>query len=176
MSFYKTKINESNIGLCWKFKVDETKCDNPKHYEDYLIMQSLLDQKQGFGTTYLYIKRDDETGEEMIMGYITLRTSSLVKDMGDSKKYGYPALEIAELAVDKNYIGRHVGTDMVMDTINIANDLNDIVSVKYVVLCSDKKAELFYKKMEFLNMLDEVEEIPREHCNINCIPMYIKLR
>ena len=96
--------------------------------------------------------------------------------MGESQKFGYPALEIAELAVDKRYIGRHVGTDMVLDAINTANELNDIISIKYVVWCADSQAEEFYKKLEFVKMRDIWEEVPREHSNVTCVPMYIRLR
>ena len=176
MSLYKTKLNQSNSIMGWSFNVDDSRCQNPDHYNNYLRLQALTDQNDGLGETYLYIEQDDDTKEENIMGYITLRASSFIKDMGESKKFGYPALEIAELAVDKRYSGRHVGTDMVLDAINIANELNDIISIKYVVLCADPQAEEFYKKLEFVKMRDIWEEVPREHSNITCVPMYIKLR
>ena len=176
MSFYKAKIDSENVKMSWNFYVDETKCENPSHYQDYIRFQALQDEADGFGVTYLYIEHNDETGAEKIMGYITLRTTSFIKDMGESKKFGYPALEISELAVDKNYAGNHIGTDMVMDAINMANAINDIASIKYVVLCSDPMAEAFYEKLEFVKMCDTLEEIPRERANIECVPMYIKLR
>lgn len=176
MSFYKTKVSKDKMELIMKFKVDETKCDNPEHYESYLMYNALNDINQGFSTTYLYIEENEQTEEKNIMGYITLRMSSFIKDMGESRKYGYPALEIAELAVDKNYTGRGIGTDMVMDTITIANELNEIISVKYIVLCADPRVQGFYEKLEFQKMYDRIEDIPREHFNLSAIPMYIKLR
>ncbi len=176
MSFYKTKVDVSNSKMGWNFRVDDSRCQNPEHYYNYLTLQALTDQNDGLGETYLYIEHDDDTEAENIMGYITLRASSFIKDMGETKKFGYPALEIAELAVDKRYVGQHVGTDMVLDAINIANELNDIISIKYVVLCADPQAEGFYKKLEFVKMQDVWEEVPREHSNITCVPMYLKLR
>lgn len=178
MSYYKTKIDKDNTALTWQFNVNPKSCDYPQHYEDYLKYNALSDVNDGLGVTYLYIDHNDENGEEHIMGYITLRTTAYIKDVGESKKFGFPALEIAELAVDKKYEGKHIGTDMVMDAINIANDINDIVSIKYIVLCADPRAEGFYKKapLEFNNMYDGLEDIPREHFNMTCVPMYIKLR
>lgn len=98
--------------LIGKFYVNDEKCKNPKHYNDYIRYSALQDLRDGLGVTYLYIDSNEETKEELIMGYISLRTSSLVKDMGEQKKFGYPALE----------------------------------------------------------------EIPREHSNMDCIPMYLKYK
>ena len=176
MSFYKTKVNSENVVMTWKFYVNEDKCKNPSHYNDYIRYQALTDQNEGLGVTYLYIERNDETDEERIMGYISLRASSFIKEMGEAKKFGYPALEIAELAVDKNYAKKHIGTDMVIDAINIANEINEVASIKYVVLCADPAAEQFYEKLEFVKMRNALEEVPREHANIDCVPMYLKLR
>lgn len=175
MSFYKTKISEGNCSLVKDFSVDDEKCKNPEHYNIYLGQNALLDMKQGLGVTYLYIYHDDETKKDQIMGYISLRMSSLIKDMGETKKFGYPALEISELAVDKRYKRQHIGTDMVLDAINIANELNDISSVKYLILCADPEAESFYKNIG-LEKIRNIEEIPREHGNVECTPMYLKLR
>lgn len=178
MSCYKAKINKENSSLVWQFFVNPKSCNNPKHYEDYLRYNALSDINDGLGVTYLYIDHNDESNEDHIMGYITLRTTAYIKDVGESKKFGFPALEISELAVDKRYEGNHIGTDMVMDAINIANDMNDTVSVKYIVLCADPRAESFYKHepLEFCKMYDGLEDIPREHFNMECVPMYIKLR
>ena len=65
---------------------------------------------------------------------------------------------------------------MVIDAINIANEMNEVASIKYVVLCADPTAEQFYANLEFTKMRNILEEIPREHANIDCIPMYLKLR
>ena len=178
MSRYKTQINSENYPLTLQFKVNPKSCDNPQHYADYLRYNALNDVKDGLGITYLYIDHDDVNDEEFIMGYMTLRTTAYIKDVGESKRLGFPALEIAELAVDERYEGRHLGTDMVMDAINIANEINDMASIKYVVLCADPRAEGFYKKkpLEFRNMYEGMEDVPREHFNMTCVPMYIKLR
>ena len=160
----------------WSIFVNDENCKNTKHYNDYIRYQALTDLNDGLGVTYLYVEHDEDTKEENIMGYITLRASSFIKDMGEAKKFGYPALEIAELAVDKRYSGQNVGKEMVMDAINIANELNETMSIKYIVLCADSTAEGFYKKLEFVNMCETYEEVPREHSNMRCVPMYLRLR
>lgn len=178
MNMYKTKVNKENIKLAWGFEVASESCKNPLHYSDYLRMNALPDLEAGLGVTYFFVDCDVEAKFEKLMGYMTLRVTSLIKESGENKRYGYPALEIAKLAVDKNYIGNSLGTDMVMDAINTANELNEIISIKYVVLCADPTAVAFYKKkpLEFKNMYDDIEDIPREHCNLECVPRYIKLR
>lgn len=145
VSRVKEIISEANYGLCYSFFANPDKCSNPQFFEDYLKFNSLNDLKSGQGTTYLYID-DIKPGERKIMGYITLRSSSFIKDLGESKKFGFAALEIAELAVSKDYSGQGIGTDMVLDAINIANEINELASIKYIVLCAEKQPSHFTKE------------------------------
>lgn len=66
---------------------------------------------------------------------------------------------------------------MVIDAIGIAAELNMIASIKYIVLCADKTAVSFYSRspLSFQSM-SSLDEIPREHYNLNGVPMFIKLR
>lgn len=177
MAYYQDIFSDEYMDLTQKFKVNPESCDNPHHYENYIQQTALLDSYQGMGTTHIFIDENDETHEKNIMGYITLRASSLIKEMGESSKFGHPALEIAELAVDKRYERQHVGTDMVKFAVSIAEELNNsLISVKYIVLCADPKAVAFYsgKALNF-SSLRTMEDIPREHSNMQCVPMYLKI-
>ena len=178
-SFSKEKLSIDTLSLCHEFRVDPKTCDKPWYYESYLTQTAPRDMEDGLGVTYLYIDTDNETGERRVMGFFTLRFSSLIKDMGERRKYGYPALEISELAVSEQYLGTGVGTDMVMDAINMASELNEYASIKYVVLCADPNAEGFYTRstLNFKKLdVDFGDDIPREYGNIDCIPLYLKLR
>lgn len=178
MSFSSEKISIENADLCQHFSVNSTICENPDHYNNYLKQNALMDYKQGLGVTYLYIDTDDITQERKLMGYITLRSSSLIKDMGERKKFGYPAIEISELAVSEKYSLKGMGTEMVADAILIAEKLNKDISIKYVVLCADPSAETFYSRspLNFMKMHEHIDDIPRAYANMNCTPMYLKLR
>jgi ribosomal protein S18 acetylase RimI-like enzyme len=184
MSFYKKKLDVSSAELIQHFSVfvhkdKEWQCKNPEHYNSFIKYQAMADEEQGLGVTYLYIYQDDDTRVEKLAGYITIRMSCLIKDDLDSKhKHGFPALEIAELAVDEEFAGQGVGQDMVMDAINMANEINEMSSIKYIVLCADPSAVSFYKQspLNFFNINDSYESIPREYANQDCIPMCLKLR
>lgn len=158
-------------GLAAQFSVNPDKCDNPGHYEDYLKYNALDDLRNGMGVTHVFLDED----ENLIAGYICLRASSLIADMGEKHKFGYPAMEIAELAVDKRYEGTGLGRDMVEYAIDLAQGLNaNTMSCQYMLVCADPKAVDFYKHLKFSD-IRILQSIPREHWNLNCSPMLMRL-
>lgn len=158
------------------FKVNPKHCDNPGHYESFIRQDCFTDHKQGMGVTHVFVDEDEETGEKLIAGYITLRCSSLIMESGENYKLGYPALEIAELAVDQNYERIGLGTDMVKFAINEAIELNtSIIGIQYVILCADIAAIDFYNKKLGFTSIGQYKEIPREHRNSTCEPMMLKI-
>ena len=175
MSIYQDLMTSQYAKIAKKFKVNPEHCANPKHYEDYIAQDCFADYVQGMGVTHAFISEDDETGEKVIAGYITLRASSLTMDMDDYKA-GYPSLEISELAVDRNFEGAGLGKDMVKTAIAEALSLNDkTIGFKYVVLCADPAAVGFYEKLKFIK-IPYYQEIPRESRNKNCVPMMLKIK
>jgi ribosomal protein S18 acetylase RimI-like enzyme len=128
------------------------------------------------GTTYIFVNEKDGTKD--IMGFITLRASSLILDIGETNKMGYPALEISELAVDERYEKNGVGSDLVKFAINLSYDLNKQIGIQYVVLCADPMAVGFYENPEL--KFEKIpthcgKSLPRENWNKNCTPMIKKL-
>lgn len=175
MSIYRDLMTKQYIEIARKFKVNPEHCNNPEHYETYITQGCFADYSQGMGVTHAFISENDETGEKIIAGYITLRASSLTMDM-DEYKAGYPALEISELAVDRNFEGSGIGTDMVKTAIAEAMDLNDTtIGFRFVVLCADPAAVGFYGKLGFAK-ISSYQEIPREHRNKDCVPMMLKIK
>jgi len=173
MSFSIQKLDVSNYCFVNKFKVNSESCENPKHYEDYLKQNAITDFKQGIGTTHVFI----DEAQQNIMGYFTLKSSSLVKNMGEEHNFGYPAIEIAELAVHKDYERKGIGTDMLDFVFSKINEIKEIMAVQYVLLCADPKAEEFYSKSKFkFQRVRDFEQIPREHWNLRCVPMFVKLK
>jgi len=175
MPIYRELMTAQHAGIARSFKVNPEHCDNPEHYETYITQDCFADYIQGMGVTHAFVSENEETGDKVIAGYITLRASSLTMDMDDYKA-GYPALEISELAVDSNFEGSGLGTDMVKTAIAEAMDLNDtIIGFRYVVLCADSAAVGFYSKLGFTK-IPSYQEIPREHRNKNCVPMMLKIK
>lgn len=163
------------IDIVQNFEVNPDSCDNPGHYESYIKHSAILDYKQGLGTTHLFIQESDDN-TKILMGYLTLRASSLIKEMGEASKFGFPALEIAELAVSKDFERKGIGTDMVKYAISKAIELcENEISVKYVVLCADPRAIDFYKKIGF-SPISSTNDIPREHANLKCFPMCLSIK
>lgn len=176
MSIYQDLMSNKYAAMAWNFKVNPKKCENPSHYENFIRMDCYSEQKQGMGVTHVFVD-EQEDGEKKIAGYITLRCSSLIMDIGEKYKLGFPALEIAELAVDQDYEGQGLGTDMVKFAINEAVELNEHkIGIQYVILCADVAAVGFYsnKDLQF-SPIRQMQEIPREHRNSKCEPMMLKI-
>lgn len=174
MSFFRCIMDAKHYEAATRFKVNPESCGNPEHYEEYIMYNALSDNKLGMGTTYIFCDGDIDSDYE-IMGYVTVKASSFVKNYGDDI-LGFPAIEIAELAVAKKYERRGVGRDMVDFVISMARDLNDqYLGVQYLLLCADPKSVGFYKKSNLTEISSTYEVIPRESWNTNCVPMYIKL-
>lgn len=173
MSIYQEVMSAEHVGKAWSFFVNPEHCANPSHYENFIRFDWSTDHKQGMGVTHVFI--DEE--KDLIAGYVTLRASSLIMDSGEGYKLGYPALEIAELAVDKRYEGIGLGTDMVKFSISEAVELNaERVGFQYVILCADNAAVKFYSNSRLkFKSIRQFQEIPREHRNSECEPMMLKI-
>ncbi len=163
------QIEGSHSSKCWAFNVNPHKCHNPNYFENYLKFNALNDVTDGMGTTYLFLKDDN------LRGYVTLRASSLIKKI-EGVNYGYPAIEISVLAVDKQHEGNGVGTDMLDFVFVITQEIKASIGIQYVLLCAEPMAVEFYKKSKFnFQELRDIEDIPREYENVNSIAMYVKL-
>ena len=176
---FKT-MHRDYAGLAWNFHVSPDSCDNPQHYEYYLRFNAISEQANGRGVTHLLIDTGTDNSTILptsrIAGFITLRATSLIETC-DGKSYVKPSLEIAELAVDKDYERQGYGVQLVNIAILMAELLNtDSLGIQNVVLCADPKAVGFYenKKVGF-GKVEDYYDMPRDGWNDNCIPMYIKL-
>ena len=162
--------NSDIYGLAYDFEVNPSSCGNPEHFKEYLLYSALCDNTECLATTHVFI--DDDANR--IMGYVTLKASSLFYQ-SDGKYFGYPALEVVNLAVHKDYERRLIGTSLISYVMAEAYDLNKTcLGVQYIVLSADALAEGFYTKMEFGRFL-EYWNIPIKNEAKNCVPMFLKL-
>lgn len=160
----------NHVGLAWEFQVNPDSCDNPGHYEQYIRLIALTDKPSGKGTTHVFLQDDPRK----IMGYITLRATSYLEEI-DGVIHGSPALEIAELAVDKKYERNGVGRILVGHAITTALELNETdIGIRYILLCADKRAVSFYEHLDFCK-ISEFNKVPSEGWNDECIPMCMRL-
>ena len=175
MSYLVTTVKVEHSPIIRSFKVNPESCENPTHYEEYLIYNALNDIDDGKGLTYLFLDENDDNHEQRIMGFVTLKASSLIKE-GELKKLGEPALEISELAVDVNYERQGIGSKIIAYVIDIAKELNKTqLGIRYLLLCADRSAVGFYEKVGFKKQ-NSCYEIPRENWNQKCVPMGMKLK
>ena len=175
MAFIPDMMSEKYAGLAWKFHVSPDSCDNPAHYENYIRLCAIGQQISGMGVTHLMLDVDEKGNVLAIAGYITLRATSLIDANEDGKKMVNPSLEIAELAVDKEYERKGIGTQLVKLAIAVADELRrEYLGIKNIVLCADPKAVGFYKKRKF-DMIEDWYEALHDGWNDHCEAMYISL-
>lgn len=111
------------------------------------------------------------------MGFVSLRATSFIEDSfsedGSKIILGIPSLEIFELAVDKDYEGRGVGTDLIGIAFEKATKLRKDIGIQRVVLCAAKESVGFYeRKPHQFNKLEDYYCIPRDNTNQFCVSMF----
>ena len=171
------RLTQDYMQLAWEFCVNPESCENPKHYESYLQLDALSDANSGRGTTHLLLEVDDTNKPKAIMGFMTLRATSLTKEDERGEICGSAALEITELSVDEKYERNGVGSKLIGLATLLAEEVNrDHMGIEYIVLCADHRAVDFYRKTNpsFVRLADYYT-VPREGWNENCIPMGIRL-
>jgi ribosomal protein S18 acetylase RimI-like enzyme len=125
----------------------------------------------GKGRTFVIVREDEP---KCIIGFVTLRTSSLITD--DNKPFeGRPAVEITELAVDARFAKQGYGRMLVGIAFDIIDTMREkSAGVEFVTLCSDSQSVPFYEHIGFRKAATYYH-IPREGWNRECTPMIWKL-
>ncbi len=159
------------VGLASKFEVSPNSCKNPEHFKEYLLYRAIPDGLSGRATTHILL----DSNKENIIGFFSLKATTLITDQANSRITGEPALEIYNLAVSKDHILQGIGTTLVFGAIHIAQYINkNHIGIKYIVLTSVPEAVDFYKKCKFVKM-EDYYTLPTDNENNSCIPMIMKL-
>lgn len=170
---YIEPISKDNVSLINEFCTVENESDSD-YFKSYLIYNGLLDSSQGIAKTQLYILEDDN-GNRKVLGFYSIRCSSLIMDGDNGEKMGEPALEIVELAVHKDYRSRGIGADMMKNIIATAYKLKEeYLGLKHLVVCAKGTAKTYYEKFQFAE-LPGYKKIPRNADNQECIGMSVSL-
>lgn len=176
MAYSFAMMSTDYAGLAWSFHVSPDSCNSPAYYEEYIRLCAISDQDGGMSVTHLVLDTDKNGEAIAIAGYVALRATSLVSTDENGVKIVNPSLEIAELAVDKDYERKGVGTMLVNLAIGVAAELSKrYLGIKYVILCADPKAVGFYTKNDF-GKIGDLYETLRDGWNNNCEPMYISMQ
>lgn len=160
------------------FYVNPDSCENPEHFESYIRYDALGDYRSGMATTHVMVEyevQEDETEAFIgICGFISLKATALITSDNESI-VGDPAIEIAELAVNKNYEKENNGRALLEYAVNLCDELRDTIGAKYLLVCAAKKAVEFYKHILPFGNAEDYYIIPREIWNEDCIPLYFRL-
>lgn len=172
MNLQLETLDKDNQRLAWHFHVSRNSCDNPEYYDNYIRFSALSDFKSGFTTTSILIDSD----ADRIAGFFSLRATGIGSQDGEGHYIiNRPALEIAELAVDKEYEREGIGTFLIDLVIKYADYLRkNCCGIRTIVLCADPKAVGFYEKNSFAKLSDTYDPMIKPE-TINCIPMYLDL-
>lgn len=165
-----------HVELSFSFECNSDKCGNYQHYTDYLKYNAMSDFATGMGVTYVMCEIGEDSKPVRILGFVTLKASSLVTGGFGEQMDGYPAIEISELAVDRNYEGQGIGRTLLNYAVYVCDQIREeFIGVKYLIVCADPQAEEFYRKALNFEKVSSIYNIPREHWNGDCIPMFIKV-
>lgn len=174
------QFDSKHVGLSFSFECNSEKCGNHTHYTNYLKYNALSDFKTGMGVTYVFCEYEGLNEEEMvpirILGFVTLKASPLVSGGYGEPLEGHPAVEISELAVDKNYEGQGVGKILLNTAAYITKQVREnFVGIKYLTVCADPLAEGFYEHVLGFKKVSSIYNVPREQWNGSCVPMMLKI-
>ena len=160
------------------FECTDCLCNNSNHFTEYLKWSALSDSASGNGKTFAMFECED--GDiKRIIGFITLKSTSFITSFDRMNVMnGEPAMEIAELAVDKNYIRQGIGDALLMHAFSIAHTIRaEYVGVTRIVVCATKESVDFYSKKKYgFKKISDTYEIPRSIDNENCIGMSVRLK
>lgn len=85
-----------------------------------------------------------------MMGFVSLRSSTILSEDENGTMTGSPALEIMVLAVDQDYERRGAGTALIDCVLTQADKLHEeFLGIQHLILVADIIAVGFYEKMGF---------------------------
>lgn len=171
---YIEQFNASLAGIARSFCVRENACNNPEHFTNYLIYNAIYEGQSGLNRTFALVQYNEQNEPVCIKGFITLKASSLIQQIENSWD-GKPAIEITELAVHKDFENQGIGKALYDYAIYSCREVCQYVGVMYLLVCAEPNAVGYYKNILEFQEASDYYDIPREHWNTTCVPMYKRL-
>ena len=123
----------------------------------YLHRFARQNATRGFGVVYVAVA---VTSPERILGYYTLASSSIARDILPENvklpRYPVPSVLIGRLAVDKSSQGQRVGEKLVYDIVERTEHLSAELGIHAIeVQALHERARAFYERFNFMALLDD---------------------
>lgn len=144
------KLSGKNKNVIERFETDT------KELKDFLVEDAINNQQISISDTYLWFYNP----ENRLVAYMSLLTDAIrvhgtqlgrsFVDKGIEYKT-LPAIKIGRMCVDKNYIGRGIGTHMIHFVMKLLLEVNERVGCRFIVLDAKTQTNAirFYKKFGF---------------------------
>ncbi len=149
----REQLSEKHREIINSFETDEIEL------KKFLIEDALNNQDRAISDTYLWFYNP----KNELAGYMTL-LSDAVRVHGTSlgqsfldKGVAYktlPALKIGRICVDKKYLRKGVGTEMLAFAARTVLEINRKVGCRFVVVDAKQDARHFYSKLNFQILKD----------------------
>ena len=164
-------LKKKHLFATHKFCTNPDSCTNAEFYNNHLKYTAYGDYIDGKATTH--ILWDDDSLS--IIGYVSVRCSSLILGTDSTAFWGKSALEITALAIDKQWEHMGYGEILISELIYIAYELcKKYTGVEAIVVAAAEEAKGFYEKVGF-SELSDLYEIPAESFGETYVPMLFKL-
>lgn len=134
--------------LTAKHKIEKFCCE-VKEIDEFIHKEAIDFQNERLGVTYLLFLKD------RLIGFVTLSMADLRKEKmeeGERLRIGkenYPALQISQLATEKELIGQGIGTFLCDFCFAKADEFSERVGCRFLVLNARSDVIKFYEKYGF---------------------------
>lgn len=149
------------------YDVSDFDCGNIESLNSYITGDAFQDNLNRNVRAFLII----EQKSDKIIGYYTLRSSS-IKSEGEY----YPVIEIARLAIHKDYQKQGLGTAIILGLIGQkVYKISELIGIKGILVFADSDAIDFYRKrVGFVELTKNSIEVIEDNYRDDCTALILK--
>jgi GNAT superfamily N-acetyltransferase len=133
--------------------LDSFKCadtEESMEIEQFLREEALFFHQQGLAKTVLALWEETVVGYfSLAMGKIHLTWGKKEKAFGKKIAMEIPALLLARMGVHEHFRGQRIGTAMMLQALNIADEVSKKVACRFIYVDAKLQSVDFYKKLDF---------------------------
>ena len=127
--------------------------------DEYLARFARQNHESGIAKTFVGVAPDSP---RRVLGYYSISAGAIERDNLPPRaakrfpNFPIPLARLARLAVDREFQGRGLGEDLMMDALNrVLRASGDIGIVGMLIDAKDEKAKRFYGRYEFESLPDQ---------------------
>ncbi|MEK7756505.1 MAG: GNAT family N-acetyltransferase [Planctomycetota bacterium] len=127
--------------------------------DEYLARFARQNDEFGIAKTFVAVEPDNP---RQVLGYYSISAGAIERENLPPSaakrfpKFPIPVARLARLAVDREFQGRGLGEDMMMDALQrVLRASGDIGIVAMLIDAKDEKAKRFYARYEFESLPDQ---------------------